>query len=662
MARNGPEFEGKIRQNEINNPKFNFLNASDPYHAYYQHKVKEIEEGKDLPMPPSSIPLNQTTNNQQQNQLQSNLQKLTISAKTQDTQSRIIEQIIIPKEPPPDFEFIADAPSLMPLDIDVIKLTAQFVARNGNPFRNSIMNKEQRNPMFDFLKPQHSHFTYFTRLVEQYTKILLPPRDIVEKLKKEIENPYNILKDVAYRVEWEKIQQREKAKMDEMAEKERVAYAQVDWHDFVVVETVDYQPNEIGNFPPSTTPEDVGARVIALERIESDNVDGGMIDYNSRLLMSRIINDEARVEISSLSKQLEASDKNIDEVAMDEDSDEEEAKKRSQKAQEPKMPIKKDLPLPPNPDHVIIRKDYDPKAKNAPTSSKNAQETYYKSPLTGELISSSMMSEHMRIAMLDPRWIEQRQKEKKEREEQEEVLATGFSIEKNLKRLAEYRSDVFGSGADEVIIGRKLGDEEKKKDDVTWDGHKNTVEKTATRAMTGISVEDQIKSIHNSQGMDMSVNMLQQQQVIMKPPAQSMQAQQQQQMILSNYKILNMPPMSQPPPQQLQQQLRPMQMMPPQQMDLIDEQPAKRLKTEDTLMPESEFLAQNSFRGPISFSVQIPNVPEKPEWNLNGQLIPFTMPLTETIATIKNKLMEYLNMPIAKQKLQLEVYYFFLIF
>ncbi len=51
---------------------------------------------------------------------------------------------------------------------------------------------------------------------------------------------------MAYRVEWEKVQQREKAKMDEIAEKERVAYAQVDWHDFVVVETVDYQPNEIG--------------------------------------------------------------------------------------------------------------------------------------------------------------------------------------------------------------------------------------------------------------------------------------------------------------------------------------------------------------------------------------------------------------------------------
>lgn len=41
-----------------------------------------------------------------------------------------------------------------------------------------------------------------------------------------------------------------------------VAYAQIDWHDFVVVEAVDYQPYETGNFPPPTNPDEVGARVL----------------------------------------------------------------------------------------------------------------------------------------------------------------------------------------------------------------------------------------------------------------------------------------------------------------------------------------------------------------------------------------------------------------
>lgn len=49
-------------------------------------------------------------------------------------------------------------------------------------------------------------------------------------------------------MEWAKFQERERKKEEEEKEKERVAYAQIDWHDFVVVETVDFQPNEQGRY------------------------------------------------------------------------------------------------------------------------------------------------------------------------------------------------------------------------------------------------------------------------------------------------------------------------------------------------------------------------------------------------------------------------------
>ena len=54
---------------------------------------------------------------------------------------------------------------------DIVKLTAQFVARNGRQFLTNLMNREQRNFQFDFLRPQHSLFQYFTKLLEQYTKV-----------------------------------------------------------------------------------------------------------------------------------------------------------------------------------------------------------------------------------------------------------------------------------------------------------------------------------------------------------------------------------------------------------------------------------------------------------------------------------------------------------
>ena len=83
------------------------------------------------------------------------------------------------------------------------------------------MSKEARNPQFDFLKPAHGLFNYFTKLVEQYTKILIPPRDLTSKLAQDIDNQYKVLDEVYYRVEWVKHQLRERAKEEEAVEKER---------------------------------------------------------------------------------------------------------------------------------------------------------------------------------------------------------------------------------------------------------------------------------------------------------------------------------------------------------------------------------------------------------------------------------------------------------
>ena len=98
VARNGPEFESRIRQNELGNPKFNFLNTGDPYHSYYQHKVKEFKEGKGQE-PKAPIGVNITAHQKQQEILKQ------------------VEQPFIPKDPPPEFEFIADPPSISALDL-----------------------------------------------------------------------------------------------------------------------------------------------------------------------------------------------------------------------------------------------------------------------------------------------------------------------------------------------------------------------------------------------------------------------------------------------------------------------------------------------------------------------------------------------------------------
>ena len=91
-------------------------------------------------------------------------------------------KIVIPTEPPSEFEFCHDPPTLNALELDIVKLTAQFVARNGRSFLTQLMQKEAKNYQFDFLRPQHTLFQHFSKLVEQYNKVLIPSKQMRSKV------------------------------------------------------------------------------------------------------------------------------------------------------------------------------------------------------------------------------------------------------------------------------------------------------------------------------------------------------------------------------------------------------------------------------------------------------------------------------------------------
>lgn len=408
------------------------------------------------------------------------------------------EQTFIPKEPPAEFEFVADPPSISALDLDIVKLTAQFVARNGRQFLTNLMNREQRNYQFDFLRPQHSLFQYFTRLLEQYTKILIPPKDLMAKLKIEGQtdkaSEILVLEQVKYRSNWLKHQEAIKRREEEKIERERVAYAQIDWHDFVVVETVDYQSYESGNFPPPTTPDEVGARILMEERFTEDDGDVEMqIDSEDE---GSDQEPNRHIKLSTMENRLAASlhRKDNNQIQdMDEASSDEETPSPIQPTVAPMM-------MPPTHDKVVVKK-YDPKQSHKIVKTPITDE-YLISPITGEKIPASKVAEHMRIGLLDPRWVEQRDKHTTEKMTQETVFAGGSAIEGSLKQFAERRTDIFGVGDEETVIGKKLGEEETKKDErVTWDGHTSSVEAATRAARANITLEDQIHQIHKVKGL-----------------------------------------------------------------------------------------------------------------------------------------------------------------
>ena len=109
-----------------------------------------------------------------------------------------------------------------------MKLTALFVAKNGRSFITALSQRETRNYQFDFLRPQHSLYQFFSRLVDQYTELLQAnsvdggkaERARIEELQSNAKDRFHVLGRAKHRAEWVKFQEEQKQKKEEAAEKE----------------------------------------------------------------------------------------------------------------------------------------------------------------------------------------------------------------------------------------------------------------------------------------------------------------------------------------------------------------------------------------------------------------------------------------------------------
>ena len=80
------------------------------------------------------------------------------------------------KPPMPDQYSVEHPLNVTLLDLDIIKHTAQFVAKNGQKFLIALTEREKQNPQFEFLKPNHALFPFFTNLVDAYSKCIMPKK------------------------------------------------------------------------------------------------------------------------------------------------------------------------------------------------------------------------------------------------------------------------------------------------------------------------------------------------------------------------------------------------------------------------------------------------------------------------------------------------------
>ncbi|OWM63132.1 probable splicing factor 3A subunit 1 [Punica granatum] len=693
VAKNGPEFERRIIQSNAGNPKFNFLNSSDPYHAYYQHRLSEFRAQNQAPAEQAPQPADSAASEPTP----------AVPLVPDSASSDIAAQFIpLPKvlEPPESEQYTVRLPEgITGEELDIIKLTAQFVARNGKSFLTGLTSREINNPQFHFLKPTHSMFMFFTALADAYSKVLMPPKGLTEKLRKSVTDMTTVLERCLHRLEWEKSQEQARQRAEDEIEQERMQMAMIDWHDFVAVETIDFVDDEDEDLPPPMTLEEV------IRRSKMTNMEDEIIEPGKEVEMEM---DEEEVQLVEEGMRAASIEENDDE--------------RKNNDLEPPLRIVKNWKRPE--ERIPAERD--------PTR-------FVVSPITGELILINEMSEHMRISLIDPKYKEQ--KERMFAKIRETTLAQDDEISRNIVGLARTRPDIFGTTEEEVSNAVKA-EIEKKKDEqpkqVIWDGHTGSIGRTANQALSqNVGTEDQndatnqglpgpaappprpvllsVRPLPPPPGLALNLprvppNAVQYSAATSgghpvpppRPPGMPMMpgarpppplmamTSSGQPTIMGNRPLQQMPPpvvsvnppggipvppppgsqftpVSVPRPPFVPVPIPPagMPMMPPPgpppsmgvppppppeeaPPPLPEEPEPKRQKLDDSLLvPEDQFLAQHP--GPARISISIPNTDEG---NLKGQVLEITVQsISETVGSLKEKIAGEIQLPANKQKL-----------
>jgi len=457
VAKCGPEFEQRVLR-EQNHAKFSFLLPNNPYRQYYEHKVKEfktgvVEEAK--PDVPKAIIE----------------QKAKDEAKKQKKEQKMLtlggeKKKKVAKPPPPD-QYVVSHPYIAPMDMDIIKLTAQFVARNGQKFLIGLTQRESRNPQFDFLKPTHALFGYFTSLVDAYTKCLMPNKDEIDKLTKFAESPQDILDKAMSRFAWDEQEEEKRAHREEEEKEEKDQMAQIDWHDFVVVETIEFTAED--NNIPLAAPIDVKTGAPQGPPVALDASGKGSISQAAKIEKPKEVDEEEKDE-PVVDREKEEKAKELEKRALEEkekeerEKEEEERKQREQeerereererqeaeRAEEEAAELEPEIPLPAAEPEMKVRKDY-VRHKKA-----SAQRLTQRCPITGQLIPAEEMSNHLKVLLLDPKWKHQKDA-LVERARKESAFAD--DVEANLAGFVAKRPDLFGSVDEQIREAAEAGAE-----------------------------------------------------------------------------------------------------------------------------------------------------------------------------------------------------------
>lgn len=451
VAKNGRAFETRIMNSaKGKTPKFAFLHENSPFHAYYEDRIvfyanggveepKKVEEKASEDKAQTSVAENNDSKDSKVDETKEKVmarkaksiidpvaralldQRSRINKAFDDSENSDDKNEEKPEEKetliPPNQRYTILVPpkDTSSSQLEILKLTAQYVAMSGigGTFLRELTVREWNSPTWGFLQPRHSHYAYFTQLVEIYRQVLQESillhekethidkkksntksssllelskvkkmvgidsvteekgdvRDQISLVEETAENISECLKHAAYHAEYDRYFEEKRRQEMDNDEGGIGGASRIDWHDFVIVETIDFPVNEIvESLPPPPPPAPV---------------------------QSQTKRDDA----------------------MDESSDDEDGEK------------------------IKVVDNYAPKVVSAQAQFTSESRTHVIDPITGKSIRIEDMPEHMRIQLLDPKWAAE--KAKFLEKQKDSNLVGGVDVARNMESFAKARTDIF---------------------------------------------------------------------------------------------------------------------------------------------------------------------------------------------------------------------------
>lgn len=417
VVRNGINFEGELRKRQQSNKKFDFLIPGNPYYKWYKWKLqckidpKAAEEAEKMAAEEKAAQeemLKETKLEREKAKGSIKVVDLTLSQRIEQEMKlyRMCKDETKDKLPEPKCA-VPLPQQVTPFEVDLIKLTAQFVARNGRQFVSALQSQHQMNQRYHFLNPVDPRFNYFQKLVQAYNECIVLPKDMMSELEKDLDADklfQTCLGNATFAVEEETAQQKAAADI----EAEEIAMRLIDWNDFAIVETITFDTeNEYYPAP--------GKDIDAVNEL---------LDMENRKEINVVLADDVESDMEVEMEGLESSDE--EEIAEAPGGDQvQKIESKKEPSKETKEAAKEEPSKPTAPEYqgadTIVTADLGGEIRLETSDNRELREmlerelltahqpgAFVKCPVTGQTVEASRLSEHIRISLLDPKWKEQR--------------------------------------------------------------------------------------------------------------------------------------------------------------------------------------------------------------------------------------------------------------